>query len=88
MTDTFRPRHDPGPDCRRSAGRARGLAMLVALIDGVDVVAAAGDGAEAMRLAETHHPDVILMDLRMPGTDGITATASCASGCQLPGYWC
>ena len=49
--------------------------MLVSLIDGVEVVGAACDGAEAVRLAEAHHPDVIMMDLRMPGTDGITATA-------------
>jgi len=52
-----------------------GLSMLVALLDGVEVVATACDGAEAVRLAETHHPDVILMDLRMPGTDGTAATA-------------
>jgi DNA-binding NarL/FixJ family response regulator len=52
-----------------------GLSMLVALIDDVEVVGAAGDGAEAVRLAETHHPDVILMDLRMPDLDGIAATA-------------
>jgi DNA-binding NarL/FixJ family response regulator len=52
-----------------------GLNMLVALIDGVDVVGTASDGAEAVRLAEAHHPDVVLMDLRMPGTDGIAATA-------------
>jgi DNA-binding NarL/FixJ family response regulator len=52
-----------------------GLSMLVALIDGVDVVGAACDGAEAVRLAEAQHPDVIMMDLRMPGTDGIAATA-------------
>jgi DNA-binding NarL/FixJ family response regulator len=52
-----------------------GLTMLVGLIDGVDVVGAAGDGAEAVRLAQAHHPDVILMDLRMPDTDGIAATA-------------
>jgi DNA-binding NarL/FixJ family response regulator len=52
-----------------------GLSMLVALIDGVDVVGTASDGAEAVRLAEAHHPDVVLMDLRMPGTDGIAATA-------------
>jgi DNA-binding NarL/FixJ family response regulator len=52
-----------------------GLAMLVALIDDVEVVGAACDGAEAVRLAEEHRPDVILMDLRMPGTDGIAATA-------------
>jgi DNA-binding NarL/FixJ family response regulator len=52
-----------------------GLTLLVSLIDGVEVVGAACDGAEAVRLAEAHHPDVIMMDLRMPGTDGITATA-------------
>jgi DNA-binding NarL/FixJ family response regulator len=52
-----------------------GLSILVALIDGVDVVDTACDGAEAVRLAEAHHPDVVLMDLRMPGTDGIAATA-------------
>jgi len=52
-----------------------GLSMLVGLIDGVEVVGTACDGAEAVRLAEAHHPDVIMMDLRMPGTDGITATA-------------
>ena len=51
-----------------------GLSMLVALIDGVEVVGTASDGAEALALAEAHHPDVVLMDLRMPGTDGITAT--------------
>ena len=52
-----------------------GLSMLVALIDGVDVVGTACDGAEAIRLAEAHHPDVIMMDLRMPGIDGTAATA-------------
>ena len=52
-----------------------GLSMLVALINGVDVVGTACDGAEAIRLAEAHHPDVIMMDLRMPGIDGTAATA-------------
>jgi len=52
-----------------------GLAMLVGLIDGVEVTGAACDGEEAVRLAVAHRPDVILMDLRMPGTDGIAATA-------------
>ena len=51
-----------------------GLSMLVALIDDVEVVGVAGDGAEAVRLAEIHRPDVILMDLRMPDLDGIAAT--------------
>ncbi len=52
-----------------------GLSMLVALIDDVQVVGTACDGAEAVRLAEAHRPDVVLMDLRMPGVDGIAATA-------------
>jgi len=51
-----------------------GLSMLVGLIDDVEVVGAACDGAEAVRLAEAHRPDVILMDLRMPDLDGIAAT--------------
>ncbi|HEY7225550.1 MAG TPA: response regulator transcription factor [Micromonosporaceae bacterium] len=41
---------------------------------GIDVQAEAGDGDEAVRLAQRLPPDVILMDLRMPGTDGIAAT--------------
>src|SRR3984893_10809828 len=49
--------------------------MLVALIDGVEVVGTASDGAEAVQLAAAYRPDVIMMDLRMPGTDGIAATA-------------
>jgi DNA-binding NarL/FixJ family response regulator len=52
-----------------------GLSMLVALIDGVEVVGTASDGAEAVQLAAAYRPDVIMMDLRMPGTDGIAATA-------------
>jgi DNA-binding NarL/FixJ family response regulator len=51
-----------------------GLSMLVALIDDVQLVGAASDGGEALALAEAHQPDVVLMDLRMPGMDGIAAT--------------
>ncbi|MFC5835065.1 response regulator [Nonomuraea insulae] len=40
---------------------------------GFEVVGVAGDGAQAVTLAEELRPDVILMDLRMPGTDGVTA---------------
>src|SRR6478609_7035268 len=59
-----------------------GLSMLVALIEDVEVVGTACDGAEAVRLAGEHRPDVVLMDLRMPGTDGIAATADLRQ--QLP----
>jgi DNA-binding NarL/FixJ family response regulator len=52
-----------------------GLSMLVGLIDDVQVVGTARDGAKAIRLAEDRRPDVVLMDLRMPGIDGIAATA-------------
>jgi DNA-binding NarL/FixJ family response regulator len=51
-----------------------GLTMLVGLIDGVAVVGAAGDGIEAVECAQREHPDVVLMDLRMPAMDGVEAT--------------
>jgi DNA-binding NarL/FixJ family response regulator len=51
-----------------------GLTMLVGLIDGVEVVGTAGDGMEAVQRAEREHPDVVLMDLRMPGMEGAEAT--------------
>ncbi|MHC5903979.1 response regulator [Streptomyces sp. S6] len=40
----------------------------------MEVVGEASDGAEAVRLAKERHPDVVLMDIRMPGTDGFAAT--------------
>ncbi len=51
-----------------------GLASLAALAEDIEVVATGGDGAEAVELAERHRPDVVLMDIRMPGLDGIEAT--------------
>jgi DNA-binding NarL/FixJ family response regulator len=51
-----------------------GLKMMLDGAPDLNVVAEAGDGAEAVELARRHHPDVVLMDIRMPGTDGLTAT--------------
>ncbi|MEW1902646.1 response regulator transcription factor [Streptomyces sp. NPDC086147] len=52
----------------------RGLALMLAPEPGFQVVAEAADGAEAVRLAHEHRPDVIVMDIRMPILDGIAAT--------------
>ena len=51
-----------------------GLAMLVGLIEDIDVVGTACDGAEAVDLAHDTRPDVVLMDLRMPKMEGAEAT--------------
>ena len=51
------------------------LAIVLGADDRVDVVATVADGAEAIALVRTHAVDVVLMDVRMPGIDGITATA-------------
>lgn len=51
-----------------------GLASLLATQPDVDVVATAGDGAEAVALAAEHEPDVVVMDLQMPVMNGIDAT--------------
>ncbi|WP_405056605.1 response regulator transcription factor [Kribbella sp. NBC_01505] len=51
-----------------------GLVTLLKLLPGIDVVAAASDGAEAVRMVAEHNPDVLLVDLRMPNVDGVEAT--------------
>jgi DNA-binding NarL/FixJ family response regulator len=51
-----------------------GLIRLLSSLPDIEVVGAAADGAEAVRLADEQRPDVVLMDLRMPGMDGSEAT--------------
>ncbi|MEU4294666.1 response regulator transcription factor [Kribbella sp. NPDC026596] len=51
-----------------------GLSQLLGTADDIELVGAAGDGAEAVAMAAELRPDVVLMDLSMPGTDGIAAT--------------
>ncbi len=55
-----------------------GLSGMFASDPAFEVVGEAADGAEAVRMAMTLAPDVVLMDLRMPGTDGVTAIAHLA----------
>ena len=52
-----------------------GIVGLLSLDEGIEVVGEASDGAEAVQMATTLHPDVILMDLRMPQLTGAEATA-------------
>jgi DNA-binding NarL/FixJ family response regulator len=60
-----------------------GLRGMLAAEDDLDVVAEAGGAAEAVAAVRAHEPDVVLMDLRMPGGDGVEATARVLA--QRPG---
>src|SRR5262249_29147668 len=50
------------------------LSTLLGLLDGIDLVASAADGDEALELRELHRPQIVLVDLRMPRLDGLEAT--------------
>lgn len=62
-----------------------GLRALLAAEADIDVVGEAADGAQALELALQHHPDVVVMDLRMPGVDGLEATRRIAADPGLAG---
>jgi DNA-binding NarL/FixJ family response regulator len=79
---------DPGPAEHSSSDRPAirvvvaddqelvrsGLRLMIDRRPGMRVVAEAADGSAAVTAAERHHPDVVLMDVRMPGVDGVEAT--------------
>jgi len=60
-----------------------GLRMLLSAQDGIDVVGDASTGREAVTRADELQPDVVVMDLQMPGVDGVSATRQVVQ--ELPG---
>jgi DNA-binding NarL/FixJ family response regulator len=62
-----------------------GFRALLDPEDDIDVVGEAADGDAAAQLARRHRPDVVLMDIRMPGTDGLAATRAIAADERLAG---
>jgi DNA-binding NarL/FixJ family response regulator len=52
-----------------------GIRALLRTVANVEIVAEAADGREALRLIATHHPDIVLMDIMMPGLNGLDAAA-------------
>lgn len=52
----------------------KSLSLTLSREDDIEVVGCASDGAEALKISEEHTPDIVLMDIRMPGVDGVAAT--------------
>jgi DNA-binding NarL/FixJ family response regulator len=59
--------------------------ILITATPDMEVVGEAADGGQAAELARAHHPDVIVMDIRMPGTDGLAATEAICADPELSG---
>lgn len=62
----------------------RGFAMVLGHQADIEVVAEAGTGLEAIEVTREHRPDVVLMDIRMPEMDGLTATAAILEQADWP----
>ena len=60
-----------------------GIASLLSIQPGIEVVGTAADGREAVAQAKALTPDVVLMDVRMPEMDGVAAAALLTSSCQV-----
>jgi DNA-binding NarL/FixJ family response regulator len=61
-----------------------GLTMMLGGTPDIRVVAEAGDGTEVLPLVDRHSPDVVLMDIRMPGMDGLAATEALRARGRAP----
>jgi DNA-binding NarL/FixJ family response regulator len=57
------------------------LELLLGLRSDIEVVASVGDGTEAVPACVEHGPEVVLMDFRLPGIDGVQATAAVREAC-------
>jgi DNA-binding NarL/FixJ family response regulator len=64
------------------------LELLLGLRSDVEVVASVGDGSEAVPACRAHRPDVVLMDYRLPGLDGVQATAAVRAACPEAAVVC
>lgn len=63
----------------------RRLLRTIMRPDDIEVVAEAADGDEVVTAVQAHHPDVVLLDLRMPRVDGVTATRAVRAILDPPG---
>jgi DNA-binding NarL/FixJ family response regulator len=66
----------------------KALELLLGLRDDVVVVAATADGRDAVRACREHSPDVVVMDYRLPGLDGVEATAAVREACPATAVVC